>query len=73
MINTLRNCHDNKGNIGATSKSAIGEGNDVKSEQNEATKFTETIPNPPAFYEDDMAKWKKKFSKALKDREYTKF
>jgi hypothetical protein len=50
----------------------MAEGNDVRSEKNESSKPQETVPNPPSFYEDDIEKWKKKFSKALKDREYTK-
>jgi len=50
----------------------MAEGNDVQSEKNENSKPQETVPNPPSFFEDDMEKWRKKFSKALKDREHTK-
>jgi len=29
----------------------------------------ETIPMPPSFYDEDISKWKKKFTKAIKDRD----
>jgi hypothetical protein len=64
LINTLRN---NKqaaqpgGQYNLTGKSGTSQGNDVRSENDEKTKPTETVPNPPSFYEEDMQKWKKKF------------
>lgn len=32
----------------------------------------ETVPNPPSFYENDMDKWRNKFAKHIKEREFVK-
>ena len=30
---------------------------------NQNATFSQTIPNPPSFYDDDIEKWRKKFQK----------
>ena len=32
----------------------------------------ETVPNPPSFYDNDIEKWKTKFQKHIKEREFVK-
>lgn len=32
----------------------------------------ETVPNPPSFYDNDIEKWKNKFQKHIKEREFVK-
>jgi hypothetical protein len=76
LINTLRD----KGSIKSPSRIAntagVGaEGNESANGDNDkgdSGSNAFTLPNPPRFFDEDMAKWKKKFVNALKHREQMK-
>ena len=47
-------------------------GEDDTSQKGETNKPSETIPNPPSFFDEDMTKWKNKFAKSIREREIFK-
>jgi len=77
LINTLRDFKEKEktenGSTGADKKSKGKAGSSMKRQESMNTsKPAETVPNPPSFYDDDMEKWKKKFHRCQKERDYAK-
>ena len=56
--------------------SCLGEAKDAldnsSQDNNNNAKLSETVPNPPNFFDADIEKWKQKFSESIKERHLVK-
>lgn len=70
LINTLRVGKGDKG-FDPNANKGKGQGDDEEGGK-EDNKPMETVASPPSFYYDDFEKWKLKFGKHIKERDFMK-